>query len=222
MVLPDATLFPGATYPLEVQKPSHIKMVTDVLEGHRVLILAYEEPLTKKPSKVCGIGLIRAAIRVDGVYRIILQGLTRVSLVQCIRKRPYLIYEIQPLKEGKPPYKSTQMYLEMLREKVDMIIKKMKISAISLPSPPSSANTATAIIPAFHPQSEPKTSFSKNPLEDFLAYLNHIDQPGTLADIIGSTMVIPGPNRQAILNACSIRERLKITTEILCKTYGLE
>lgn len=197
-------------------------MVADVLEGHRVFILAYEEPLTQKPSKVCGIGLIRAAIRIDGVYRVILQGLTRVSLVQCVKKRPYPVYEIQPLKENNPPYQSIRMYLETLREKVDRIIKKMKINAISLPSPPNSANTTTAIIPAFNPQPELKASFSENPLEDFLAYLNHIDQPGTLADIIASTMVIPGPDRQAILNACSIRERLKITAEILCKTYGLE
>ena len=190
-------------------------MVADVLEGHRVFVLAYEEPFTKEPSKVCGIGLIRAAIRIDKTYRIILQGLARVSLEQCIQKRPYTVYRINPLKEDQPQSKSIQILVDNLRQKVNLIVKKMKFKAISL-TPPSHA--APTIIPMIHPKNE----HSETPLEDFMAYLSNVDQPGTLADLIGSTLVIPGPDRQSILNVCPIRERLKVTTEILCKTYGLE
>ncbi|MBP5761069.1 MAG: LON peptidase substrate-binding domain-containing protein [Verrucomicrobia bacterium] len=212
MVLPEATLFPCATYPLKVQKPSHVKMVIDALETHRVFALAYEEPFTKKPSEVCGIGLIRAGIRFDKSYHIILQGLARVSLEHCIKKRPYPVYRINPLKEDFTKSESIQILMDDLRQTVSMIVKKMKFTAINL---------TPSTIPSVKPI-QPQKQHGEAPLEDFLTYLRHVEHPGTLADLVASTLVVPGPDRQSILNAYPVRERLKTTTRILCKTYGLE
>jgi ATP-dependent Lon protease len=48
-----------------------------------------------------------------------------------------------------------------------------------------------------------------------------VDHPGVLADLVASTLIIPGKDRQALLNACAVSDRLRTAIKIFRRTYGL-
>lgn len=207
MVLPEATLFPGATYPMKVSQASHVKLVKDALEMNRFFILANEDTPESIPCPISGLGLIRAAIKVKGSYHLILQGLARIYLEKRISAYPYDTYEISPLVESSGNAKVQESLAEQLKEKVVYVIKNMDVKTFGIVAKVSTT-----------------AQFKKklaNPLEDFLTYLKSVQQPGVLADLVASTFIVPGKDRQALLDACSVSDRLRRAIKIFGKTYGL-
>lgn len=207
MVLPEATLFPGATYPLKVSKASHVKLVKDALEGDRFFVLANEGSAKNIPCPISGLGMIRAAIKVKESYHMILQGLTRVFLEKRVSAYPYDTYLISPLVESSGNRKVVQTLADQLKEKVAHVVKNMDVKTFGI---------VAKVSPS--PQFKEKLA---NPLEDFLSYLKSVDQPGVLADLVASTLIIPGKDRQTLLNACAVSDRLRTAIKIFRRTYGL-
>ena len=207
MVLPEATLFPGATYPLKATKASHVKLVKDALEGDRFFVLANEGSARNIPCPISGLGMIRAAIKVKDSYHLILQGLTRVYLEKRVSAYPYDTYLISPLVESSGNRKVVETLADQLKEKVAHVVKNMDVKTFG-------------IVAKVSPSPQFKEKFA-NPLEDFLSYLKSVDQPGVLADLVASTLIIPGKDRQTLLNACAVSDRLRTAIKIFRRTYGL-
>ena len=92
MTLPSATLFPQALLPLYIFEPRYRQMLADMLKTDRMFSVAMQKPGNKResPCHVAGLGLIRVSVaHQDGTSHLILQGLTRVELVETVQTRPY-------------------------------------------------------------------------------------------------------------------------------------
>src|SRR5690242_10614936 len=99
MVLPDAILFPQAMLPLYIFEPRYRRMLSDVLDSHRMFSVALQKPGRRAtPSPVAGLGLVRASVgNRDGTSHLVLQGIARVRLAEPVRYKPYRVQKMKPL-----------------------------------------------------------------------------------------------------------------------------
>lgn len=88
--LPNAVLFPHVLLPLHIFEPRYIEMTRDALDGDRLIALAQirsgaesPEPDPPEVHPVICIGRIAHHARLeDGRYNLILQGLSRASIIE--------------------------------------------------------------------------------------------------------------------------------------------
>ncbi|HEX2730476.1 MAG TPA: endopeptidase La [Polyangiaceae bacterium] len=106
-VLPirNAVLFPGAVQPFDVGREKSVALVEDVHEQPSpvIAIFAQRDPATDEPGVGdlypvgCAARVLKALKHSSGNYSLILQGLTRIRLVEGITEAPYLKAKIQRL-----------------------------------------------------------------------------------------------------------------------------
>jgi ATP-dependent Lon protease len=97
-VLPlrNVVAFPHGLLPLAVGLPRSVKMLEDVLEGDRMLILAamtdpsVEEPRPDGVYQVGTLAEVERALRIDDDYQIVVRGVARVRIAQWVAEEPYL------------------------------------------------------------------------------------------------------------------------------------
>lgn len=96
MALPDTVFFPHAVLPLYIFEPRYQQMLRDTLASHRMFIVTLakkdSEPLAFgfNPCQVATAGMIRASQKnQDGTSHLILQGLSRVKMVEYLHNRTY-------------------------------------------------------------------------------------------------------------------------------------
>jgi ATP-dependent Lon protease len=98
-VLPlrNVVAFPQALLPLSVGLPRSVRLLEDVLEGDRLLVLvAMTDPSVEEPSPdgvypVGTLAEVERALRVDGDnYQIVVRGLARVQVAEWMGEEPYL------------------------------------------------------------------------------------------------------------------------------------
>lgn len=100
--LPNVLLFPNMALPLHIFEERYKRMVSDCLQGDRLLGLFLlrqgwdEEGATPAPYDVGGMGRITRAVRYpNGSMDILLSGLARVHTLRYVQHKPYLIAEIE-------------------------------------------------------------------------------------------------------------------------------
>jgi Lon protease-like protein len=100
--LPNALLFPNMALPLHIFEERYKRMVSDCLQGDRLLGLFLlqrgwdEEGATPTPYDVGGMGRITRAVRYpNGSMDILLSGLARVRVRHYVQQKPYLIAEVE-------------------------------------------------------------------------------------------------------------------------------
>lgn len=106
--LPDAVLFPGVFLPLHIFEPRYRAMVTDVLDGDRVIGMTllrpgWEPDYEGRPPifPVGCAGLVTHAERLaDGRFDIVLKGLSRFRVVDEEAGRPYRVARVEALAEA--------------------------------------------------------------------------------------------------------------------------
>jgi len=97
-VLPlrNVVAFPHGLLPLAVGLPRSVKLLEDVLDGDRLLVLvtmtdpAVEEPGTDGLYQVGTLAEVERALRVEDNYQIVMRGLARVHIRKWIAEEPYL------------------------------------------------------------------------------------------------------------------------------------
>src|SRR5258706_9267661 len=122
MTLPSATLFPQALLPLYIFEPRYRRMLADMLKTDRMFSVAMQKPDKQRetPFHVAGLGLIRVSVgHQDGTSHLILQGLTRVQLVDTVQTRPYRAVNILPLQA--PP--ADNVVIDALAAKVRELVQ---------------------------------------------------------------------------------------------------
>jgi len=105
MTLPEVAFFPQALLPLFIFEERYQAMLQDVLESHRMFIVAGINPerlplsLEKDPNhEVASVGIIRACrTHEDGTAHLLLHGLSRVRLVSTYEDKAYREADISPL-----------------------------------------------------------------------------------------------------------------------------
>jgi len=100
--LPNVLLFPNMVLPLHIFEERYKRMVSDCLQGDRLLGLFLlqhgwdEEGATPTPYDVGGMGRITRAVRYpNGSMDILLSGLARVRVSRYVQQKPYLIAEVE-------------------------------------------------------------------------------------------------------------------------------
>ena len=200
MVLPNAILFPQAMLPLYIFEPRYRKMLSDVLDSHRMFSVALQKPGRNRetPSLVAGLGLVRASVgNRDGTSHLVLQGLTRVRLAEPVRYKPYRVQKIRPLETTA----DDSVVVDALAAKVLELVGMRLEQGLELP-----VQVLQQLSRAEASQSSESPLFS---LKQVLEYLVSLENPDQLADLISCTLLPGAKERQIILETPNLEERLK-------------
>ena len=106
-VLPlrNVVAFPHGLLPLSVGLPRSVRLLEDVLDGDRVLVLtAMTDPSVEEPDsdgvyQVGTLAEVERALRVDDDYQIVVRGLARVRITDWVAQEPYLKARVNPVPE---------------------------------------------------------------------------------------------------------------------------
>jgi len=102
MILPETVFYPKVLLPLCIFEPRYRLMLQKALEDSRVFAISLASDLMK-PHSIATIGIIRACVdNADGSSNLVLQGLTRVRLVEFLQDEPYPIARIEILHSDNP------------------------------------------------------------------------------------------------------------------------
>jgi Lon protease-like protein len=107
--LPNVVLFPRAILPLHIFEQRYRAMTADALCGKRQIAMALLQPGWEKESRerpalepVLCVGTILTHQRLpDGRYNLLLQGISRCTIVREHKHAPYRVAELRPLEEAR-------------------------------------------------------------------------------------------------------------------------
>jgi ATP-dependent Lon protease len=186
MTLPNATLFPQALMRLHIFEPRYRQMLEEVLHSRRMMIIAMRKPGSTReaPFTVAGLGLVRFCIQqTDGTSNLILEGLSRVELMQTVRRTPFLISRIRPL----PTPSRDSVTIDALMAKVrDLVTERIEQEWPLL-----------------------ENGLKKAPVQEIVACLETLNDPDRVADLVSWSLLRGAAERQTILETIEVEARLK-------------
>lgn len=186
MTLPNETLFPQALLPLYIFEPRYRRMLTEILHSHRMFVVAMQRRGFSRecPSAVAGLGLVRVCVdNPDGTAHLILQGISRVALTKTIRYKPFRVSHIQML---QTPARDSVAIDALMAKVRDLVSERIRQGLHAPPDAPKAHS-----------------------IKEIIAYLDKLNDPDQVADLV-SCALLPGPNeRQTILETIEIEPRLK-------------
>ena len=201
MTLPSAILFPQALLRLYIFEPRYRRMLSDVLNSHRMFSVAMQRPgrTRETPCVVAGLGLIRASVsRKDGSSNLVLQGLTRVELTQTVRYKPYRVHRIRPLESSA----TDSVAVDALTVKVLELVSERLEQGFELPL---HVLKKLGQLDDLDTEELPPDFALKQGIE-ILAKLNNPDQ---IADLVSCTLLSSPMERQLLLETIDLETRLK-------------
>jgi ATP-dependent Lon protease len=199
MTLPSATLFPQALLPLYIFEPRYRQMLADMLKTDRMFSVAMQKPGNKResPCMVAGLGLIRVSVgHQDGTSHLILQGLTRVELVETVQTRPYRVANIRPLQAAP----ADNVVIDALVAKVHELVEE-RVRLGPFPFPFSAFQNAGS--------GKKKGNAAKFSAKEILDYLESLTDPDQMADLVSCALLPGAVERQTILETVHLEDRLK-------------
>ncbi len=178
-------LFPHMVVPLLVESPQHVKMIDDVLATDRTIaVVATKEEKEEEALNLHEIGtmalILRMAKNDEGHAKLILQGVTRVRLIEVTESEPYLKAKIEPVQDISAHDIQSQALVVNIRQ----VFSKVLELSPNLPS-------------------------------ELGAVVKNVDDPGVLADIVVSHLNVSADEKQAVLEALDVKERLEKALRIL-------
>lgn len=199
MTLPNATLFPQALAPLYIFEPRYRQMLADVLETHRMFALAMQRPgcVREIPAPVAGLGMVRVCVgHRDGTSHLVLQGVARVELLEAVRYKPYRLQRVRVLET--PPADNLQV--DALVAKVrELLAKRLQLG---LPWMFTGTPEPDAAI-------QSPTECSELVAASMLDYVDGLQNPEHVADLVSGTVLRCAQRRQAILETVELVPRLQ-------------
>ena len=186
-VLPseDLVLFPHMVVSWVVEQPNLVKLVDDALATDRtVAVICTKKAEDKKHfsyHKVGTVGLIlRMAKNEEGHARLIVQGVTRVRLLEITEEEPYVKAKVEPVQNIDSHEIETQALVVNVRQVFSKVLE-----------------------------------LSPNLSKELGMMIMSVDDSGTLADVVISHLNISTDDKQAVLEALDVKERLKAALRIL-------
>ncbi len=155
-------------------------------------------------SSIAGVGLVRTAVtRPDGSAHLVLQGLARVRLKNLVQSRPYRIQNITPLRTTG----SDSVAVDALSAKVLDLVAERFQQGFEFPLHILDQVTDIAKIDLKKAQ--------ESSLKNVIKYLNKIEDPDRLADLVSCTFAADSAQRQMILETVNLETRLKFLIHFL-------
>ena len=134
-VLPirNAVLFPGAVAPFDVGREKSVALVEDVdnFPSPVIAIFAQKDPATDDPQADdlhqvgCAARVLKALKHSSGNYSLILQGLTRIKLMDVTQSAPYLKAKIKKLESAGVDDDEAEALSMSLRDIAKQVIQLM-------------------------------------------------------------------------------------------------
>ena len=129
----DAVLFPHMVMPFMVHEPGLLKLIDDALSGDRmVAVIAIKEPQAeeKELSDVGTAAVILKATRIEpDQVRVVVQGVSRIELLEVVSREPYLVGRVQVLED----YLTHDMEVEALVASIRQLFAKVLEFSPQLP-----------------------------------------------------------------------------------------
>src|SRR5262245_36170105 len=182
-VLPlrNLVLFPGVVMPVDVGRPSSLRLVDDMVgrgAQARIVVSTQKDPQKEDPGPedLQPIGLEVEILKViklaDTRITVVLRGLQRVRLVEVTTRLPYLHALIEPLAD--------QIHDPVEVEGLAMAVREAAKQMVELsPEIPDESQTV----------------------------FDQIQEPGRLADMAAANLDVPAADRLALLAATGLKKR---------------
>ncbi|MDH7569562.1 MAG: LON peptidase substrate-binding domain-containing protein, partial [Armatimonadota bacterium] len=138
--LRETVLFPVVVVPLAVSREHSVKLIDDAaVSGSRVIgTVAMKSPEIEKPGiddvyRIGTAAVIHTMLKLPEGVRLIVQGLKRIEIVECLQTDPYLRVRVRVLADEIPSDPQAQMEIEALRRNVGTLFQKVVSLAPDLP-----------------------------------------------------------------------------------------
>jgi ATP-dependent Lon protease len=194
MAVRDVVVFNYMIIPLFVGRPSSVEAVNAALEGDKLLMLLTQKDATRddpEPADLYDVGMVCMVMRTlklpDGRLKVLVQAVSKAKVKKYVQTEPYSLVKIKPIVEAEA-------------EEAD------------------EADVATeALMRTVREQTEKIMSLRGILSADLMMIINNIEEPGRLADLVGSNLRLKITESQAILEEADPVKRLSLVNELLTK-----
>jgi ATP-dependent Lon protease len=185
----DATLFPKMVLPLVVMKGESVKLIDEAMAKDRMIGLLVakkreEGKTTPDINDLAGVGtaalILKMAKTEDDRAQLLVQGLSRFRVKSFTQEKPYLVAEVEHLKDVEHSDKETEALMANVIKQFDRIVQ-----------------------------------LSPGLPQEMGSMANSIKEPGTLADMVASTINSSPEEKQQILEERDSTKRLKAVTKLI-------
>jgi ATP-dependent Lon protease len=192
----DIVVFPYMILPLYVGRESSIKAVEDALsKSNRLIFLASQKEITEEnPSK-------------DSIYK-------TGTVATIIRMRKLSDGRVKILIQGET--KGEILEYKQTSPNFEVKVKKIEASAVEVP-----VVEKEALIRNAKELLEKIIALGNGLSPDILLVLDDVSEPGRLADLIASNLVLKVSDCQKVLETHDPKDRLELVNEILIKELEL-
>jgi len=191
MAVRDVVIFNYMIIPLFVGRPGSIEAVKEAMEGDKLLMLVTQKDATKdspEPEDLYKVGMVSMIMRTLKLP----DGRLKV-LVQALSKA-----RIKKILQNDPSYR---VEIELIEEPEDV-----KITV-----------EIEALMRTVREQTEKIMSLRGILSSDLMMIINNIEEPGRLADLVGSNLRLKVSESQQILETGKPVERLRLVADLLHK-----
>ncbi len=191
MAVRDVVVFNYMIIPLFVGRPGSIEAVNDAMNGDKLLMLVTQKDATKdepEPDDIYKVGMVSMIMRTLKLP----DGRLKV-LVQALSKARIRNYE-----QTSPHY----------RVAIDLV-PELETEEISV--------EVEALMRTVREQTEKIMSLRGILSSDLMMIINNIEEPGRLADLVGSNLRLKISESQQILETVDPVQRLKLVADLLNK-----
>ncbi len=191
MAVRDVVVFNYMIIPLFVGRPSSVEAVNAALEGDKLLMLLTQKDATAddpEPKDLYDVGMVCMVMRTLKLP----DGRLKV-LVQAVSKA-----KVKKYTQTEPFY-------------------QVKIKALPEVETESSDVATEALMRTVREQTEKIMSLRGILSADLMMIINNIEDPGRLADLVGSNLRLKIPESQAILEENDPKKRLQLVNDLLTK-----
>ena len=186
MTLPNATLFPRALLPLYIFEPRYRRMLEESLHSHRMMIVAMRKAGVSReiPCSIAGLGVVRVCVQnADGASHLILEGMSRVELLETKRHRPFRVSRFRALQTPSRDSVAIDALMAKVRDLVSERIRQ------ELPSMKTVSKTVS--------------------IKEVIESLERLNDPDRVADMVTWSLLRGAEERQTILETIEVEARLR-------------
>ncbi len=177
-------LFPHMVVPWVVESPHLIKLIDDALVTDRTIVIIGTKEGEEGVPDLNKIGTVALILRMAkdeaGYAKLIIQGVTRVRVLEVTEKEPYIKAKVESAKNIVSHDLETQALIVNIRQTFSRVLE-----------------------------------LSPNLPNELGGVVMNLDDPGVLADIVASHLNISTIEKQIVLNALDIKERLQAALHIM-------
>ncbi|CAK8714149.1 MAG: endopeptidase La [Candidatus Electrothrix sp. AW5] len=191
MAVRDVVVFNYMILPLFVGRPGSVSAVNEAMEGDKLLMLVTQKDATSdepEPEDLYQVGMVSMIMRTLKLP----DGRLKV-LVQALSKA-----EIKSYEQKKPHFRvNIDLIEEEISEEITVEVE--------------------ALMRLVREQTEKIMSLRGTLSADLMAIVNNIEEPGRLADLVGSNLRLKVAESQQILETAHPVERLRLVADLLNK-----